>query len=217
MGNPIKEAFSKVKEDILVIKTQIQAIREEISELKRTLSQTDTRDRQTDRQEIQTVPQEVEGLKPQNSIVSIGNEGVQTDRQTHRQTDRQDQKFALDIKPHIVEDPISKIEKVTAALASLDQIKKELRSQFKQLTNQEMLVFTTIYQLEEAGNTVDYTLLAQRAGLSESSIRDYVQKIIKKGIPLDKARINNKQITLSIHPELKRIASLQTIISLREL
>jgi hypothetical protein len=41
--------------------------------------------------------------------------------------------------------------------------------------------------------------------------------MINKGIPIHKNKINNKKITLSISPDLKKIASLPTIIRLREL
>ena len=81
-----------------------------------------------------------------------------------------------------------------------------------------MLVFSTIYQLEEQSpNTVTYKEIALKLGLSESSIRDYVQRMMNKGISIKKNKINNKTLILSISPELKRIATLSTIIKLREL
>jgi len=43
------------------------------------------------------------------------------------------------------------------------------------------------------------------------------EKIIKKGVPVVKSKENNKKVTLSIPPEFKKMASLQSIISLREL
>ena len=66
-----------------------------------------------------------------------------------------------------------------------------------------MKVFTSIYQLEEKGFIVDYSLLAQNTSLSEISIRDYVRKIINKGIPLDKKKQDNKKIILTIPQNLK--------------
>ena len=80
-----------------------------------------------------------------------------------------------------------------------------------------MLVFSTIYQLEDQAIEADYRFIAQRLGLSESSIRDYVKKLISKGIPVVKNKVNNKKITLGISPNLKKIAPLQTITRLREL
>ena len=80
-----------------------------------------------------------------------------------------------------------------------------------------MSVFSAIYTFEEQGFVVDYSLISQKLGLSESSIRDYTLKLIKKGVPILKLKENNKKVTLVISPELKKIASLQAILSLRQI
>jgi len=156
------------------------------------------------------------GLKGLNLPFSIGNEGVSTDRQTDRQTDND---------PKISSGKFEKIEKIeensiknaVEMLDSLDNIKKQIRLRFKKLTPQEFSVFTTIYQCAEEKGYCDYFSLSKKLGLSESSIRDYVGRIIKKGVPLDKKKINNKNISLSIPDDLRRVASLPTILQLREL
>lgn len=241
----IKEAFQKVKEDISLIKEQLEELKRTIRQTDtQTYRQTDTnfiptipQTLPTETQTTQTINENaknkspLEGSKNQFSDISTGNKGVQTDRQTNQQTDRQtdnylsqsisrpmpvfsDQKFVLNQNS---DDPIKRIEKVAEVVNSLDALKKDLRKQFKQLTPQEMLVFSTIYQLTDQSIDVDYSILSKKTSLSESSIRDYVQKIIKKGVPLEKIRENNKRIILAVPPEFKRIASLDTIISLRDL
>ena len=81
-----------------------------------------------------------------------------------------------------------------------------------------MAVFSTIYQLEEQNPRLsNYKQISIKLGLSESSIRDYVQRMINKGIPIKKQKIDNKKLILSISSELKKIATLPTIIQLREL
>jgi transposase len=81
-----------------------------------------------------------------------------------------------------------------------------------------MAVFSTIYQLEaENKERSNYKEIALRIGLTESSIRDYVQRIMNKGIPLKKQKIDNKRVILTISPDLRKIATLSTIIKLREL
>ena len=80
-----------------------------------------------------------------------------------------------------------------------------------------MLIFSTLYQLEDENNEVTYKILSQVLKLSESSIRDYVQRIINKGIPIKKEKPDNKKVILSISKDLKKIASLSTIIKLREI
>ncbi|MFA5258949.1 MAG: hypothetical protein WC979_03465 [Candidatus Pacearchaeota archaeon] len=168
----------------------------------------------------QTVPQEIEGLKTHYFDTSTGNRGVPTDRQTVRQTDQQtENKVFLPYSEASNSTSIeANIQEASEILNSLDRLKKEIRLKFKNLTSQEMLVFSTIYQLEEndpQNNT--YNHIAFILHLSESSIRDYVQKMIKKGIPIKKNKINNRKILLFISQDLKKIATLPTIIKLREL
>jgi chromosome segregation ATPase len=228
--DPIKDAFFKVKQDIDELKTQIQQINQQIEDIKRTLehqSPTDNQENQTIQQinpTIQHIPTDnlpLEALKSQNTAISTGNGGVPTDSQSDSQTDQQTQKPIDFYRFHAEETPqtdqISQIQRVSEVLESLDSIKKEIRSNFKHLTNQELAVFSAIYTLEEQGFVVDYSLISQKLSLSEGSIRDYIHKLIKKGIPILKSKENNKKITLQISPELKKIASLQTILSLRKL
>ena len=80
-----------------------------------------------------------------------------------------------------------------------------------------MLVFSTIYQLEEQNLSPDHKQLALKLKLSESSIRDYINRLINKGIPIKKHRIDNKRLVFSISPELKKVVSLNTILQLRSL
>ena len=81
----------------------------------------------------------------------------------------------------------------------------------------EMKVFSLLYSLEEKGELVDYRLLASKLELSESSIRDYIGRIMNKGIPIIRERVNNKKILLKISLDLKKIATLDTILQLRGL
>jgi len=219
--DPIKQAFQKIKQDIDFLFQEIQGIKRTLEELK--IASTQPQDTSTISHITSILPKTstdnlaLESQKSQNLAFSIGNQGVSTDRQTDRQTDRHIQKFAQTQQIQHQTDKISQLQRASEILESLDSLKKEVRFKFKQLTNQEMLIFMTIYQLEEQGLSINYNLLAKKLQLSESSIRDHVGKIIKKGVPLDKIKRDNKKITLSIPPDLKKIASLNTIIQLREL
>lgn len=105
----------------------------------------------------------------------------------------------------------------SSLISQLDSFKKDLRLKLKKLTSQEMLVYSAIYQFESQGELVDYTLLSSKLNLSQSSMRDYIQKIVSKGLPLDKEKINNKKILLHIPSDFKKLASLQTILTLRDI
>jgi len=212
----IKEAFQKVKEDMDSLKLELDSIRTELISLKNSLntpvnknhdfdtsthSSTNRHINQTDSTHSSTNNPGFKPQIPQNLVFSTGNRGVPTDRQTNQQTDRQTQN--------------SSFESAVDIMNSLDSVKKEIRLQFKRLTDQEMLVFSTIYQLEEEKDFVDYKAVSESLNLSESSIRDYVGRLIKKGIPVEKQKINNKTIHLHVSGNLKKIATLPTIMQLR--
>lgn len=252
MEDPIKLAFSKVKNDISNLDNEIFYLKQEILEIKTMLTSlhellnnkilsnlanssvgiiptrtptlqhiSPTLDRYPTH--TPTVPQEVKGLKTANIAFSSGNRGVPTDRQTNRQTDQHTQNTQilpdLNFKSKDFNSPIeSSILEAETALNSINSIKKDIKKSFSSLTQQEMLVFSTIYQFEEKDpQNTTYEAISHQLGLSESSIRDYTLKLIKKGIPIKKTKVNNRKILLSISNELKKIASLSTILQLREL
>ncbi len=236
----IKEAFFKIKQDMDNLGNQVKELKQEISQINGFMQQINDEIMQLKLENYQKIsknsdlntsthnsthpkktsthpatsthPQEIEGLKNQNLIISTGNRGVSTDRQTDRQTVRQ-----IDFNQNNIQKPIqTQISEASEILDSLDHIKKDIRNKFKKITSQEMLVFSTIYQLEEQDiEEVDYKEIAKKLNLSQSSIRDYVNRLIIKGIPIIKQKLNNKKIILHISPELKKIATLDTIIELR--
>ncbi len=229
----IRDAFQKVKSDMDSLRRELDFLRKELTEMsKKFIEISDKLDQNqkkeqafslnkpsfipTHKPQNPTIPTHnpthnpaFKPLKPLNLGISIGNGGVPTDRQTDQQTDQH-----IKNGPKIAQ---NSFENASEILDSLDSIKKEIRLKFKAITEQELLVFSTIYQLDEEQGFSDYKLLSQRLNLSESSIRDYIGKLIKKGIPVDKKRINNKTIHLSVSENLKKIASLSTILKLREL
>ncbi len=214
--DPIKEAFSKIKEEISFLKEEISKLNIQLNEIKTNQTQNPLQsyrqtDIQTHQQTHQSQDYEVESLYHPNYISSIGNEGVPTDKQTNRQTDQQYPK-------HPQNTPKSEFKQINEILNSLDDIKKGIRFKFKNLTPQEMLVFSTLYSMEDQNNQgITYRTIATQMKLSESSIRDYTNKLIKKGIPIQKIRQNNKTILLKISEDLKNVVTLSTIQNLREL
>lgn len=221
--DPIKEAFLKIKEDIHYLTLNIKKLQGELNSIKDFLKNSPDSIqtgqqlnhfvfKQSDRQ-TEKIPS-LESLKTQNQEVSIRNEGVPTDKQTNRQTIRQTN-FPNFI-PKFKED--TQFNEASKVMDYLDDVKIGIKKTFKNLTSQEMLVFTTLYTLEEQNyNEISYNLISQILKLSESSIRDYINKLIKKGIPIEKTKLNNKKIILKISTDLKRVTTLETIIQLRNL
>ena len=212
----IKEAFQKVKQDIIFLKEEMNSLRLNLNEIKEQITTLNSSIYSTLRQSNSTLSTHpsthnlsLEALKDQNMPISSGNQGASTDRQTDRQTDRH--------TPISYGNAENSMEKALEILNSLDSIKKEIRLKFKRLTKQEFLVFSAIYQLDEELGYSDYKLLSERLNLTESSIRDYVGRLIKKGVPVEKTKINNKYIKLNVSKKLKKIVSLPTILQLRDL
>jgi len=221
----IKEAFGRVKkdifslnEDLYEIKKDINMIISEISDIKNTIfGPKNSFKNQAEEPFFQTYigdnPAHNGVFKPlnnQNQGISTGNGGVPADRQTDRQTDTYE-KSGENSKKNSFDDAIKTLE-------TLDNVKKEIRLKFKKLTEKEFLVFTTIYQLEEEGEKqITYPKISERLNLTESSVRDYVGKIYKKGAPVEKIKLNNKIILLSLAENFRKIVSLPTLFQLRDL
>ncbi len=187
-------------------------------------SPTDNLEKQTNRQVNPTSPTDnptdnypFKPSKAQNMSFSTGNGGVPTDKQTNQQTNQQTQKEGFISETRGFNKESKSLNNALEILNSLDSLKKEVRLKFKELTEQEFLVFSAIYQYDEEQGFSDYRSLSQKLNLSESSVRDYVGKLIKKGVPIQKEKVNNKQIKISISENLKKIASLNAIIQLRDL
>ena len=234
--DPIKEAFQKIKQDIQILQQQLSSIQLQLKQLQAPTKQTqgptqpvtssDNSDTYSNTQtHTPTLPKEIGGLENQNMPASTGNQGVPTDkptdRQTNQQTDRQCGEGSYNQENTLVQHTqgsFAEFERVKTILDSLDDAKKSIRLKFKRLTPQEMLIFSALYTLENQNfDEITYKLLANNLNLSESSIRDYINKLIQKGIPINKHRQNNKKIALSISKNLKQLTDLSTINKLREL
>lgn len=204
--DPIKEAFLKIKEEISTLKEEINKLNNKIDNIQThsTHNQPQTPQYINTSTHLPTHNQPIQPLYAQNTAISIGNKGVPTNTLTHQQTHQSTQNFDFKEANYILE--------------SLDNIKKEIRLKFKRLTPQEMLVFSTLYTLEEQKyDQITYKIIANQLNLSESSIRDYINKLTNKGIPIEKSKQNNKTIILKISQDLKNIATLTTIQTLRQL
>ena len=97
----------------------------------------------------------------------------------------------------------------------MESLKSDLKKKFQALTKQEFYIFSVLFTLDKTQNQVTYQDLAIQTRLTSSSIRDYVQRIIKKGIPLLKEKINNRLTVLKIPPELRNLATLDNLMRIR--
>lgn len=162
-------------------------------------------------EEIISLKGELAALKQLISELSTGNKGVPTDSQ---QTDNQ----------QITDKQTTQTtDKQTEAIPGIQNVgfisdfKKDLRRKFLALTTQEFFIFTEIYIMEEKQGAASYRDIAKKIGLTESSVRDYVARLTRRGIPIIKRKINNKSIILGISSDLRSLFTLDSLIKLREI
>jgi predicted transcriptional regulator len=211
----LKSSFEKVKKDIDFLTEQIIILRKELEEIK----------------QIKT------NFKQESST---GNEGVPTDKQTDKQTSNRfsaivDERFSLPFEtptdipaqtPTDVQQTDTRFQQTntnsntsfqsTKELTELvNTLKNDLKTRFRSLTKQEFHIFSMLFTVDKTQKNVTYRDLAVKLNLSESSIRDYIQKIIKKGIPIEKEKLNNKVTILKIPEEIRQLSTLDNLLRIR--
>ena len=201
----IKKSFSKVKEETDFLKTQINELKSLINEV--------LKKHENQKKREETV---LKNLQVPKEEVSTGNQGVYADihsfihsfnrhstdnYSTNMQTNKQEKDQS---KPYLLK--FSKeIIKTTPLLWSLSNI-KEIDNLFSTLTKQEFLTFMLVFQGEEdLQRGISYLELSQRMLISEGCVRTYISQMIKKGIPIQKIRLNNKLTLLLIDKEFRSL------------
>ena len=96
----------------------------------------------------------------------------------------------------------------TQSVTQLDQI-------FLKLAKKEFLFFLTVYQLEEdIGQPVTYARVANHLKITEGGVRTYLHNVVKKGAPIEKIKLNNKLVVLTINKEFKNLKLKTRLIDL---
>jgi DNA-binding MarR family transcriptional regulator len=237
----LRGAFEKIKDEISFLKSELSFLKKDVeilgkdsieaqktannnelllNELNQKLSELNeslklyinSNTPTTDFQHSNTYSSKFEGIKPY-ILSSNGNEGVPTlPQQTNTQsntypTDDFMNKIQQEVKPDLVpEMPKISIKELVASM------KTDLKIKFKALTKQEFHVFSVLFSLEqELNRPLSYKDLAIKANLTESTIRDYIGRLIEKGIPISKERVNNRDILIRVNEDLRNIASLDSL------
>ncbi len=204
----LKSSFEKVRKDMDFLAKQLLALKEELSDIKTNF-----------------IPKS-----------STGNDGVPADRQTDRQTKDIQQTDVVDnssmsvhipaqTPAHIPAHPQQSSTKVqqtdtnSSTYEDLNELvsnlKTDLQKRFKSLTKQEFHIFSVIFTVDKTQNAVTYRDISLKTGLTESSVRDYIQKIIRKGVPIIKEKLNNKVTLLKIPEEIRNLATLDNLLRIR--
>ncbi len=202
----LKKSFFKVKEDIESLKVQIN----ELKSLIEGISKKDdfSEISQKEDTKVPNVPEET---------FSTGNEGVYADIHSfihsfnRHSTDIQQTNIHPVFSPNQQNQQINSKNKVSWTLSNI----KQIDSLFLTLTKQEFFTFMVVYQLEEdIKRGPSYLELSRNISLSEGCIRTYVSQMLKKGIPLQKIRLNNKLTLLVIDKEFRSLGLKSRLASL---
>ena len=173
----VKESFNKVKGDISELNERISSIESKLNDILAGINN------QTNNSNKFEAPEPSNHqIQKKTNESSIGNKGVHS---LIHSTDIQS------FNNHSVD---------------IQSLKRSLEEKIDALTNQEFLVFLTIYQLEEdLGRGVTYEDLSLKLNLSTGCIRSYISSIIRKRLPILKKKVNNRTITLTIHQDFKEL------------
>jgi len=180
----------RIKEAFSKVKEDMLSIKLSLEELKKEILSSNNKNNAL-KNELYELKSILEEKKTNNNpffLDSTGNKGVfrQTD---NRQTTEVRQIF--DTQPH-------------------------LESIFISLTEKEFLLFLTLYQLEEEITApLSYTQLANKLTISQSSVRDHIAELIRKQAPIQKMKINNKKVLLSVDKTFKSLNLMPRILDIR--
>lgn len=203
----IRNSFSRAKEHVDLLEKEVKANREFLikqnKQIEFLLSQ------------ISLLLAKNEELKAKlgSSESSIGNEGVYSF--IHSFNRHSFTKHAQDMHKEIaVNKALETREKQIEKPVNIYSFKKELEDQFRRLSKQEFMAFLTIYRLSEKDKYLTYAQIAKELNLSEGCIRTYISSLIKKGMPVNKEKYNNKHILLSIKQEFKDLNIQEDLVEL---
>lgn len=216
--NKVRESFAKIRNDMFFLSQEIMILRQEINEIRQILKSSTypAQDRHTTHIPAHNLTNYA--LNQPKLEVSRGNEGVPADRQ------HIDNRHIIPLKrtserPHRDQERLQYSKEYSREFSEIStlihNLKQDLGKKFKKLTQKEFLIFSTLYTLEEELKNVTYNDLAQHTDLTESSIRDYISRLIHKGIPIIKQKLNNKLTILRIPKELKDLATLDKLSRLK--
>ena len=181
----VRNSFIKVKEDMIKIELEIREYKELIK---------------LQNEQIELLLRKLEEISLENKnkaqlpivsdTVSIGNEGVYAHMRAHMRAH-------MHITPGEKEENLLK-EPILDSLSDIDKM-------FLSLTKKEFLIFLTIYQLEDDLGKVTYDDLSSHFKLTPGCIRTHIANMVKKNIPIIRAKINNKLTLFSISDDFRHL------------
>jgi len=188
IDDKIKTSFQRVKDDILTLKIAIEEQNKELKDLK---------------SKIEDIYRFISEIKDNNKPFfksSTGNNGVNNNHQQSSTMNNNTQQSQT--MPNIQ--------------STISELSKKLNFTFQNLTDREFSVFISVFELEKTIPEVTYTDLANKLNISEPTIRNVVNRLISKKIPLQKNRFFNKKVSLSIPKDLHDLNLISKLIKVHQ-
>lgn len=190
----VKTAFSLVKKDIEILKKEILDQKEGILEIKK---------------EIKLILTSISEKKEDTNFLksSIGNKGV---------VNSQQQSTTVNNQQSTINQPKKRGFDTSGLQGALQDVDHAIAQKLQNLTDREFSMFVAIVENESEGLESTYTSLADRLGLSESTIRGVANRILTKGLPIVKTRFLHRKSSLTLSPDLKDVYTLKKLLFLRQ-
>lgn len=175
----------KVKNSFFKAREDISELKNEIKELKEIILKQNEQISQINDKSMQNAADSLKKALFDDQLreASSGNEGVVTNKLTNKHITNTQQTQGID----------------------------ELKEMFRSIGRQKVLLYLTIFKLEDEKTPVTHANLGKSLGLSEDSIRVYMFRMVQKGIPIDRIRVNNKLILFKI-PQIIRAYNLKPFL-----
>ena len=100
---------------------------------------------------------------------------------------------------------------------SISAIKSDFEALFRGLTDREFSVFMAIYQLEEDLQApVSYCEVSKILKITEITVRNYVNSMMNRGIPIEKHRQYNRKVSLSMKKDMRDLNLASKLLKIRQ-
>jgi len=193
----IKNSFEKVREDMNFLKKELETVKNWLNrqeEEKNVLND-----------QIKNILDSINKIKDKIHFfykISSGNNGVINDEQQLTTINNNNQQPTIINNNHTT---------------TINDLKDDFEDLFKTLTDREFTIFMAIYQLEEdLRGTVSYSNIAKVLKITETNVRIHVNSMTNKGIPIEKNRLFNRKVSLSVKKELRDLNLATKLIKLRQ-
>jgi chromosome segregation ATPase len=186
----IRNSFSNVKNDISNLGISLNKLEDETREGKETILNLNSK--------FELLKDDLKDIKAILSDLkqpSTGNEGVINNHQ---------------------QSTVNNHQQSTTTEKELKSLENDFSKLFKNLTDREFSVFMAIYELEKQFNETNYSQIANRLNLTETTVRGTVNRLISKKLPVSKERLFNGKTSLSLKKDFHDLNLLGKLVRLRQ-